>query len=94
MMYTDTLIPVPGKPKEDGSGRLARAFTSEIRKELGDRRMSGRKLASLMNRSETYVRSRLADRADFTINDLESVCEIFDLRASEFLRRAEEQQRS
>lgn len=51
--------------------------------------MSGRTLAKAIGKSEKYVRVRLADETDFTINDVDAICELFRLDPIAFLMRIE-----
>ncbi|MBB2959632.1 helix-turn-helix domain-containing protein [Pseudoclavibacter helvolus] len=78
-----------GRPKQDAAGVFARSLSRIVRRELGDRNMSRSKLAELMGKSEPYVRARINDQTDFTLNDLENIARAFDIAPIELLRHAE-----
>lgn len=78
-----------GRPKQDSAGTFARSLSRIVRRELGDRNMSRTKLAELMGKSEPYVRARINDQTDFTLNDLERIAEAFDVAPIDLLRTAE-----
>lgn len=80
---------VMGRPKQDSAGTFARSLSRIVRRELGDRNMSRTKLAELMGKSEPYVRARINDQTDFTLNDLENIARAFDIAPIELLRHAE-----
>lgn len=73
-----------GEPNE-----FAKGVSAEMRKELGNRRISGRKIALFMGKSEAYVRIRLADQTDFSLNDVESFCQALELDPVSFIERVE-----
>lgn len=68
--------------KSSGPGVLARAVSAEIRAAMGRARMSGNQLATHTRRdgatglSQNYISKRLRDEADFTLNDVEMICDI------------------
>lgn len=72
----------------DPPSRLGLAISSGIRRELGDRRMSGRALAKILGKSEGYVRERLKDTYEFTLGDLDIFCQALDLDPSELINHA------
>jgi transcriptional regulator with XRE-family HTH domain len=54
-------------------GEWAQAINNTIRHLLVEKRMTGRKLAEHMNRSNTYVAKRLRGEAAFTLNDIDTM---------------------
>lgn len=59
----------------DPPSALGLSISRAIRREIGDRRMSGRELARILGKAEGYVRARLADKFEFTLADLERFAE-------------------
>lgn len=68
-----------GSKKIEVSG-LGRVASKNIRAQLGIRRMSNRELARQMERSESYVRARVNDEKEWTLNDIEIICRIWHLQ--------------
>lgn len=74
------MVMPPRKPT--GPGVLARAVSAEIRAAMGRARMSGNQLAANTRKdgasglSQNYISKRLRDEADFTLNDVEMICDI------------------
>lgn len=56
----------------DPPSQFGKLVSSAIRREMGDRRMSGRELARHLGKSEAYVRERLKDKFEFTLGDVEN----------------------
>lgn len=68
----------------------AQAVAREIRRELGEHKMSGRELARRIHRSETYVRQRISGEKPLDLNDLEDIAEVLGLDVIILLRKAEQ----
>lgn len=66
---------------------LARCVAAEIRSEMGARRMSGQALARAINKSQNYVSTRLRDRRDFTLDDVDAIASYFKLDPSVLIAR-------
>jgi hypothetical protein len=60
------------RPKADTPDEYARAVAAEIRREMGEHKMSGRQLARVLDRSEKYVRERIAGTFEWSLNDVET----------------------
>lgn len=67
------------KGSEPEPGAFARAVSDEIRHALTDRRMSGAQLASMINRSQSYMSKRLRGESSFTANDVEVICKVLEV---------------
>lgn len=78
-----------GRQAEPEPGEFARAVSREFRREAGDRRLSGRKIAAAIEKSEKYVRERLADTLSFTLNDVEKFATFIGYTAEQFVARIE-----
>lgn len=55
-------------------GPFARAVSDQVRHALTDHRLSGAKLARMIDRSQSYISTRLRNEASFTANDVEAIC--------------------
>lgn len=62
--------------KEPKPGAFAVAVSQEVRMALARRRMSGSKLATLIERSQSYMSKRLRGEASFTANDIEAIAKV------------------
>lgn len=51
---------------------------------MSRRNLSGTRLAALAGMSQSYVSHRLRDQAPFTLNDIESICEVLGRDALSF----------
>lgn len=60
-----------------------------IRREMGDRRMSGRELARQLGKSEAYVRERLNDKFEFTLGDVERFTDFLGVLPEDFIAAIE-----
>lgn len=78
-----------GRQAETGPGDFAKAVAREFRREAGDRRLSGRAVASAIDKSEKYVRDRLNDTLSFTLNDVELFARHIGYSPEEFVARIE-----
>lgn len=78
-----------GRQAEAGPGDFAQAVAREFRREAGDRRMSGRAVATAIGKSEKYVRDRLNDQLSFTLNDVELFARYIGYSPEEFVARIE-----
>jgi Helix-turn-helix. len=58
---------------------VSRAVSAEVRAILGAKRLSGKKLAELMDLSQNYVAKRLRDEAPFTLDDIDLMVDALDL---------------
>ena len=65
--------------------RLGRIVSANVRAQLGIRHMSNRELARKMGRGETYVRARVNDEKEWTINDLEILGELWGLSPAQLV---------
>lgn len=65
--------------------KLGHIASTNIRAQLGIRRMSNRELARQMDRSESYVRARVNDEKEWTLNDLEIICRLWHLQPSQLV---------
>jgi hypothetical protein len=82
-------IPTVSRPKNDEPDAFALAIAREIRKELGARRMSGRALARELQRSEKYIRDRINDTFEFSLNDVEAFAHLIGVRPEDFVARVD-----
>jgi hypothetical protein len=73
----------------DAPGAFAQLVASAIRREMGDRRMSGRALAREIEKSEKYVRERINGVFEFTLNDIDAFCTFIGLAPEVFIARIE-----
>ncbi len=73
----------------DPPSEFARLVSSAIRREMGDRRMSGRELARRLDKSEGYVRERLKDTFEFTLGDVEAFAAIIGMQPEDFIAAIE-----
>jgi transcriptional regulator with XRE-family HTH domain len=73
----------------DTPGPFALLVAAEIRREMGDMRMSGRALAQAIGKSEKYVRERVNNNFEFSLNDIEAFCQIIGVSPEEFIYRVE-----
>lgn len=64
-------------------------MSREFRREAGDRRLSGRRIAAVIEKSEKYVRERLADAHSFTLNDVEKFAGFIGYSPEQFVARIE-----
>ncbi|PJM79972.1 helix-turn-helix domain-containing protein [Bifidobacterium scaligerum] len=64
---------------------LGKIASTNIRAQLGIRRMSNRELARKMDRSESYVRARVNDEKEWTLNDLEIISRIWGISPSQLV---------
>ncbi|TPF91944.1 hypothetical protein BW14_10530 [Bifidobacterium sp. UTBIF-68] len=65
-----------GSKKIDVSA-LGKIVSTNIRAQLGIRRMSNRELARQMGRSESYVRARINDEKEWNLNDIGIISQIW-----------------
>lgn len=56
-------------------GPFARAVSDQIRHTLTDHRVSGAALARMIDRSQSYMSTRLRNEASFTVQDVAAICE-------------------
>ena len=69
-----------------GVSKLGLVVSAAVRAQLGIRRMSNRELAREMKRGETYVRARVNDEKEWTLNDLEIICELWGLTPAQLIQ--------
>lgn len=65
--------------------RLGIIASTNIRAQLGIRRMSNRELARQMGRSESYVRARVNNEKEWTLNDLGIISNIWGISPSQLV---------
>ena len=65
---------------------FGREVSRAVRAKLGERRMSGRELAAGINRGETYVRERLADKQEFRLADVARIAKFLGISVDELLK--------
>lgn len=58
-----------------------------IRSGMGVRRLSGRALSRQIGRSETYIRSRIKDEAEWTLSDIELICQAWCITPDQLLNQ-------
>ena len=58
-----------------------------IRSGMGVRRLSGRALSRQIGRSETYIRSRIKDEAEWTLSDIELICQSWSITPDQLLNQ-------
>ena len=73
----------------DAPGAFAQLVASAIRREMGDRRMSGRALARELGKSEKYVRERINGMFEFSLNDVDGFCTFIGIAPEDFIARVE-----
>jgi len=73
----------------DPPSAFGKLVSSAIRREMGDRRMSGRALAKAIGKSEAYVRARVADEYEFTLADLEAFTAHIGVSPEDFIANLE-----
>ncbi|WP_148140035.1 hypothetical protein [Bombiscardovia coagulans] len=56
-----------------------RKISKSIRSGMGVRRLSGRALSRQIGRSETYIRARIKDEAEWALSDIELICQAWDI---------------
>lgn len=79
-----------GRQPAPTPGPLALAVADLIRRELGSRKMSGRSLASAIDKSEKYVRDRLNDQTSFSFEDVARICEALSISVGGLMQAAAE----
>jgi hypothetical protein len=75
--------------EKESPERFARLVSAAIRREMGDRRMSGRALGRRLGKSEKYARDRLNDVFEFSLNDIENFCLFIGVNPETFIARIE-----
>jgi hypothetical protein len=78
-----------GQTPHEAPNTFARLVAQEVRREMGDRRMSGRELGRVIDMSEKYARDRIADRYEFALNDIERFCDFIGVLPEVFIARVE-----
>ena len=74
----------------DPPSALGRRISSVIRREMGDRRLSGRAVARAIGKSEAYVRERVKDTYEFTLGDVDAFCTAFEIAPDDFFALLEQ----
>lgn len=69
----------------DPPSNLGLSISRAIRREMGDRRISGRELARILDKSEGYVRDRVNDRFEFTLGDVDRFAEHLGMDPADFV---------
>lgn len=75
-----------GRKKNEVSD-FNRQISRAIRSGMGIRRLSGRALSRQINKSETYVRARVKDEIEWTLSDIESICDAWGITPEELLKQ-------
>lgn len=75
-----------GKKKNEVSD-FDRQISRSIRSGMGIRLLSGRALSRQIGKSETYIRSRVKDEAEWTLSDIERICEAWGITPDELLKQ-------
>ena len=65
---------------------FGREVSRAIRAKLGEMRLSGRDLAAGIDRSEAYVRVRLADKQEFRLADISRIAQFLGISVDELLK--------
>lgn len=73
-----------GKKKIEVSD-FDKEISRAIRSGMGVRRLSGRALSRQIGRSETYIRSRIKDDAEWTLSDIERICQAWCITPDQLL---------
>lgn len=68
---------------------FALLVSDAIRRELGAQRWSGREFARRLGRSEGYVRERLKDQYEWSLNDIDMLCREIGVLPEDFIARVE-----
>lgn len=69
-------------------GDFERAVSRFLRRELGDRRVSGRAFAEVLGKSEKYTRDRLNDVYAFGLDDVEKASAWLKISAAQLIERS------
>ncbi len=77
------------RPAYEGPSDLARAVSRAFRREIGDRRISGRAFAREIGKSEKYVRDRLNDVYEFGLDDIAAFCDLIGTSPKDFFEAIE-----
>ena len=56
-----------------------------IRAGMGVRRLTGRALSRQIGRSETYIRARIKDEVEWTLSDIERICNAWGITPDQLL---------
>ena len=56
-----------------------------IRAGMGVRRLTGRALSRQIGRSETYIRARIKDEVEWTLSDIERICDVWGITPDQLL---------
>lgn len=78
-----------GRQADGPPGAFALSVAREIRREMGDRRLSGRGLGDILGKSEKYARERIAGTLSFALNDIEVFAIYLGIDPDEFVSRIE-----
>ena len=68
---------------------FARLVSGAIDRELGAQRWSGRRFADILGKSEGYVRERRTGKYEWSLNDVEALCEAIGMQPDFFIARIE-----
>jgi transcriptional regulator with XRE-family HTH domain len=74
-----------GTRKGETAGDYARMVSAEVRRVLGDKRVSGNYLARELNVSQNYLSKRLRDQLPFTLNDVERIAGVLGMEFEELV---------
>jgi hypothetical protein len=77
------------RPAYEGPSDLARAVSRAFRREIGDRRISGRAFARELGKSEKYTRDRLNDVYEFGLDDIAAFCDLIGTTPQAFFKALE-----
>lgn len=74
-----------GTRKGEEAGDYARMVSAEVRRVMGDKRVSGNYLARELNVSQNYLSKRLRNQLPFTLNDIERIAAVLDMDFDELV---------
>lgn len=75
-----------GKKKMEVSS-FGLQVSKAIRAGMGIRRQSGRSLGLDIGRSYTYIQSRVNDENEWSLSDIESICDAWGITPEELLKQ-------
>lgn len=73
--------------KKIGVSDFNRRISRAIRSGMGDRRLSARALARQIGRSDFYIRTRVKDEAEWSISDIELICDAWGITPDQLINQ-------